>query len=62
MLIAQVPALPGGPEVAVLLLVIVVTGLVFVVVRALGRIVGGSNEGRIDDLERRVDAPEREQN
>ena len=62
MLIAQAPALPGGPEVAVLLLVIVVTGLVFVVVRALGRAMGGSNEGRIDDLERRVDAPEREQN
>jgi len=61
MLIAQAPALPGGPEGAVLLLV-VVTGLIFVVVRALGRIVGGSNEGRIDDLERRVDAPEREQN
>ena len=61
MLIAQAPALPGGSEDAVLLLVIV-TGLVFVVVRALGRIVGGSNEGRIDDLERRVDAPEREQN
>ena len=61
MLIAQASALPSGPEGAVLLLV-VVTGLVFVVVRALGRIVGGSNEGRIDDLERRVDAPEREQN
>ena len=61
MLIAQASALPGGPEGAVLLLV-VVTGLVFVVVRALGRIVGGSNEGRIDNLERRVDAPEREQN
>ena len=61
MLIAQAPALPGGSEGAVLLLVIV-TGLVFVVVRALGRIVGGSNEGRIDDLERRVDALEREQN
>ena len=61
MLIAQASALPGSPEGAVLLLV-VVTGLVFVVVRALGRIVGGSNEGRIDDLERRVDAPEREQN
>lgn len=61
MLIARAPALSGGPEGAVLLLV-VVTGLVFVVVRALGRIVGGSNEGRIDDLERRVDALEREQN
>ena len=61
MLIAQAPALPGGPEVAVLLLVIVVTGLI-VVVRALGRAMGGSNEGRIDDLERRVDALEREQN
>ena len=61
MLIAQASALPGSPEGAVLLLV-VVTGLIFVVVRALGRIVGGSNEGRIDDLERRVDALEREQN
>lgn len=61
MLIAQAPALPGGPEVAVLLLVIVVTGLI-VVVRALGRAMGGSNEGRIDDLERRVDDLEREQN
>ncbi|WP_049901459.1 hypothetical protein [Halococcus agarilyticus] len=62
MLVAQAPTLPGGPVVATLLLVIVVTGLVFVVVRALGRAVGGSNEGRIDDLERRVDDLEREQN
>lgn len=60
MVIAQAPTLPGGPMVAVLLLVIVVAGLVFVVVRALGRVVGSPNEGRISALEQRVDELERE--
>jgi len=44
MLVAQTPTLPGGPLVAVLLLVIVVSGLVFVVTRFLGRAASGSDE------------------
>jgi len=41
--LAQAPAFPGGFRIAVLLLVIVVTGLVFVITRALIRIVDDSD-------------------
>jgi len=59
MLIAQMSPVPGGSLVAVLLLVIVVSGLVFVIVRTITRAGSSPDEGRISDLEQRVDELER---
>lgn len=61
MFLAQLPGIPGGPEILVLFVMVLIIALGFVLLRSLVRVFGGSNDSRIDNLERRVERLEREQ-
>ena len=61
MFLAQLPGIPGGPEILVLFVMVLIIALGFVLLRSLVRVFGGSNDSRIDTLERRVERLEREQ-
>ncbi|HET7323254.1 MAG TPA: hypothetical protein VFJ06_02860 [Halococcus sp.] len=58
--VAQLPGIPGGPEILILVVMALFIVFVFVLLRSLVRVFSGSNDERIEALERRVEKLERE--